>query len=138
MNKKTQMIIVAVALVAVSFFGGVMYGKSQAPAGRSGTGTFTGAGGTGNRMMRGGAGGGITSGEVLSKDATSVTLKLRDGGSKLVMVSGSTLVMKSTAGTLNDLSVGEQVSVVGTVNSDGNTITAQSIQIRPATTTRAN
>jgi hypothetical protein len=89
-------------------------------------------GGIGARGSRGGIGGGFISGEVVSKDDTTITLKLKDGGSKIVFLSGSTEIMKSTQGTAQDISVGTQVSANGTSNSDGS-VTAQMVQIRPAT-----
>ncbi len=83
----------------------------------------------GNRGF-GGANGGAASGEVLGKDANGITLKLQDGGSRVVIVPASISVMKSAAGTMDDVTVGERVTVIGTTNGDGS-ITAQSIQVRP-------
>ncbi len=132
MNKNILIVIALVAVGAGSFYGGMQYGKKtnggDDRAARSGQ--FG-----GGRGERGGFGrqsnGGFVAGEILFKDDKSITLKLRDGGSKIVFVSSSTQVMKSEAGTVNDLKVGEQVSTMGTANSDGS-VNAQSVQIRPA------
>lgn len=134
MNKITQIIIVAVVVGVVGFYGGMQYGKSSAASATpgSGRGNFQGFGGQGGGMMRTrGMNGGFTGGSILSKDDKSITLKLRDGGSKIIFFSAATKVMKSTAGATGDLAVGGDVTVMGTTNSDGS-ITADSIQIRPS------
>ncbi len=129
MNKK--IIIGGLVLIIVSFYGGVKYNQSQTPILTTrGIGGYAGTGGRGGRV-----GGGIVNGDILSKDTTSITVKMRDGsGSKIVLVSPSTAVMKAVLGSQNDLLVGEQITVIGTANSDGS-VTSTSIQIRPASTT---
>ncbi len=132
MNKTTK-IIVGVVVAGLVFFGGYEYGlnKKGGTLGQDftgGAGRFGGNGAMGQRGNR--AGGGMTAGEILSKDATSITLKLRDGGSKIVLVSTSTEVQKMAKGVLDDLSVGSSVSVNGSTNADGS-VTAQSVQLRP-------
>lgn len=129
--KKIIVPIVITIVVAggLGFYGGMTYGRSVSQASRR-------AGGFQQAAQQGGfgpsrQGGGITGGEIMSKDATSITVKLGSGGSKIVFVSSSTAVMKSAAGSLSDLVMGEQVVVSGSANSDGS-ITAQSVQIRPA------
>jgi hypothetical protein len=135
-------IIVIVVVAGGSFFGGMKYGESKTPSfGNFGNLTaaqrqqFAGDGGqgrmAGNRAGGMEAGGGITNGEIASKDATSITLKLRDGGSKIVLYSPSTQIMKSTTGAVDDVVVGQNVVITGSTNPDGS-ITAQNIQLRPA------
>jgi hypothetical protein len=128
-NKK--IIIGGLIVVAIAVFGGYKYGSSTATPTRSGFGT------TGARIGgRGGAGGGFTAGSIISKDATSITLKLSSGGSEIVFVGSSTPIMKSVVGTSNDLTTGENITVSGTPNSDGS-MNASSIQIRGTQTTQS-
>lgn len=126
-------VIVAVLVGGGSFYGGMKYAQSKTPvrgSGFGGTGNFAGL--RGNGGARGGAtGAGFTSGDIISKDATSITIKLQDGGSKIVFYSNATKVSKFVDGTAGDLIVGKTVSITGTANSDGS-ITASLVQLRPA------
>lgn len=149
--KKTLPLIIGIAFVvgAGGFFGGVQYQKSKSPVlpGRGGLSGFqqmteaereqaraqfggagSGLGGVRNGGRAGGAG--AVAGEILSKDEKSITLKLPDGGSKIIFFSESADIGKFTSGSGEDLMVGETVMVNGTANTDGS-ITAQNIQIRP-------
>lgn len=74
--------------------------------------------------------GGLIAGEVLTKDANSLTLKLRDGGSRIVFFSTSTRVSKMADGMIGDVSTGTTVTVNGATNQDGS-VTAEMIQLRP-------
>ena len=116
----------AIVALAIGFFGGKSMTPQQ-PVNNFGGGNFGQGGGNraGNRMSGGGA-----SGEIIAKDAQSITIKLRDGGSKIVFYSSKTDVLKSVTGVADDIAIGKQVMVVGTGNQDGS-ITAQSVQIRP-------
>jgi hypothetical protein len=80
--------------------------------------------------MRQGSGAGFVSGEVISKDDTSVTVKDRSGGSKIIFLAESTEVTKSAEGAIGDLAVGTSVIANGKTNPDGS-ITATTVQIRP-------
>ena len=131
---KTSIIAIIIALL-VGFGAGMTYGKSggtattpQDTVGGFGAGR---AGAGGNRAARGGGFGGGTSGEVIAKDASSITVKTRDGSTKIVFVSGTTQVVKTAAGSQSDISMGTNVTAIGPANTDGS-VNAQSIQIRPA------
>ncbi|MEI6345943.1 MAG: hypothetical protein WCO79_01805 [bacterium] len=140
-----KMIGAAVIIAALAFYAGLSYGKrSSSVIATTGQGTnFSartgGAGFAGGGTTAGGrravAGGGFATGEVLSKDASGVTLKLQDGGTKIIFIATSTQVMKATIGSLADLAVGTNVTIMGTTNSDGS-IAAKSVQIRPNGTNR--
>lgn len=142
MTKKNIIILAAalVVLMGASFYGGMKYsGPSSASLAngvRMGAGSFTG----GSRFVRNGSGvfignGGVVAGEIVSIDENGVTVKLRDGGSKVVFFSGATTVTKQAEGTRADLAEGVSVIVEGTANQDGS-ITANSVQIRPAPVSR--
>jgi hypothetical protein len=60
----------------------------------------------------------------------SLTVKMTDGSTKIVVLSTSTAFMQSTKAALSDIKTGDTVNVVGTANSDGS-VTAQDIQINP-------
>jgi hypothetical protein len=117
-------ILVAVIVGALGFFGGMQYQKMQRGAGRFGA-----AGGFGGRA--GGANGTRpVVGQISSMDSNSVTVKLPDGSSKIVILSTSTAINKQATGSKSDLKNGENILVIGTSNSDGS-ITAQNIQLNP-------
>ncbi len=138
-NNKTLIIVLVVAIIIVgvaAFYGGTVYAGSKRLAGTFGQGNFAGRSqGAGTAMagarQGGQAGGGIVNGEVLSLDDKSVTIKSRQGGSKIIFFSSSTEIGKFVSGVLSDVVVGSNVMVSGKTNADGS-ITAQSIQLRPA------
>lgn len=132
MNKKNIISTAVVLVVAlVAFCGGTIYGKSH--QNKFPTRNQPGFMGMRNGDRAFGMGmGGFISGQIISKDDKSITLKLLNGGSKIVFFSGSTKISKSVDGTTSDLETGKEISISGTPNSDGS-ISASAIQIRPNT-----
>ncbi|OGN28154.1 MAG: hypothetical protein A3A33_02255 [Candidatus Yanofskybacteria bacterium RIFCSPLOWO2_01_FULL_49_25] len=133
-------IITAVLVVIVgfgAFFGGSAYANNKAATTRQAR--IGAAGGFGaGRGVAGGTGGiegmnagGFSNGDIIAKDATSITIKMRDGSSKIVFYSGTTEVGKFVSGNTDDLAVGKTVTITGKANTDGS-ITAKSIQVRPS------
>lgn len=139
MNKKNQLIasILAAALLSggIMFYAGMKYQQKKSPTERRlESRNFSGSrGGQGRQIMGpGGRGPGeeFMAGEVLSKDDKSVTVKTRDGGSKIIYFTHETPIGKSVSGSSSDLENGKQVMINGKNNPDGS-FTANNIQIRP-------
>lgn len=131
MNKKTKLwVIIGFVLVAIiSFYIGSKSG-SKAIVAIDQANQNQGVNGVRRGGMRGGMGGGFVGGSIVSIDATSMTVAMRDGSSKIVLFNTATPVMKMVAGTQSDLAVGKEVTITGTPNPDGS-VTAESISLRP-------
>jgi len=124
-NKIIVGVIVVIIALGLSFYGGMRYAQGSAAAAAAARGAnFRTMGGPG-----GGRGGQATSGDIISKDATSITISLRTGGSKIVFYSPATNISTTASGTPQDLVTGKQVVVQGTANQDGS-INATLIQVR--------
>ena len=125
--KNTIIITVLVLILgsAGGFFVGMKYQQSKVPSGRLGN----------FRQGQGGQfqprqGGRPVNGEIISADDKSITVKMQDGSSKIILVSDQTSINKAGEGTKDDLKVGAKAAVFGQENSDG-TLTAQNIQLNP-------
>ena len=146
-NNMVMWIIIVVVVGAVAFFGGMKYQQSQRSSFAGGTqfggGAAGGFGQGGQGRFGGGAGaggrGGLrpTTGQIISVDAQSITVKLQDGSSKIVQYSSSTQINKAEKATSADLTNGETVAVFGTANADGS-VTAQNIQLNPEMRMKSN
>lgn len=139
----TGVIITAIIAGSAGFFGGTQYEKnslSQQGLLRNRDNQFGGRNGQSGQgpgrqfgAMRGGPSGennDFVVGEIIAKDEKSITIKTRDGGSKIIFFSDSTTVGKSEQGSLSDLNPGQQITANGKNISDGS-LAAQNIQIRP-------
>lgn len=139
MNKISFPVLALLLVTALgAFYGGMLYQKSQTPAltARPGTGQFGQVGRNGTPGVPGATGnarfaGGFRpiTGEILSSSDTSLTIKLPDGSTKIVLLS-SAPISNTTLATKTDLKVGTKVMAVGTENTDGS-LSATSIQLNP-------
>lgn len=125
----TPIILILVGL-GVGFLGGYQYRNYRLNQTRgnfaNGTQRFNGArmgGGNGGMMGRG-----AVTGSILSMDDKSITVKLNDGSTKIVLFADSTTYSNTINATKTDLKVGGEVAAFGTTNSDGS-VTATRIQI---------
>ncbi len=123
-NNLVTAVVVVILIGAGSFYGGMKYQQLKNPR----TGNFQGAR-NGQQGQRG-QGTRPINGEILSQDDKSITVKLQDGSSKIVLVGDSATINKSAEASKSDLKTGEKVAVFGTENSDGS-VTAQNIQLNP-------
>ena len=71
-----------------------------------------------------------TVGEIISLDDTSITVKMTDGSSKIILISSSTIISQSVEATNSDLKVGANIAVNGDQNTDGS-VTGKTIEINP-------
>ena len=135
--KAMYVLILVIVFAAAGFYGGVMYQKSQLRATFAGGagGQFSGRFGGGQGGFAGGQGGpggasGMrpVSGQIVSQGNDSVTVKLTDGSSEIINLTGQTTINKTSTGAASDLKSGDRVTAIGTTNSDGS-VTAQTLLI---------
>ena len=130
-----MIVIAAVVALALGFFGGMQYQKSQSRTffAQGNFGSQGGSGARGGRFGNGGGGNGANrpiTGDIISADDKSITVKLQDGSSKIVLITNTTTINKASEGTKTDLTTGARVAAFGTTNTDGS-MTAQNIQLNP-------
>ena len=120
--------LIAVVMLGAGFFAGMKYQQSKRVS-------FTGNGQFNRNSMMGSSaprGNGFrpVNGEITAVDDKSITVKLVDGSSKIVILSETTEYNKAAEATKADAKVGDKVAVFGTDNTDGS-VTAQSVQLHP-------
>lgn len=135
MNRNIIWVIVLIIAAGGAFWGGMSYAQSQASAARSSFAAGAGgsfAGRTGTRT--GAAAGGLVAGQIVSSGNGSISIQMQNSSSsEIVLIGSNTQILKTVSGSASDLTVGANVTVTGTTNSDGS-ISATSVQIRPAGT----
>lgn len=144
---KNQNILILILIAIISAGGGFFAGSKYQPKqianqrtqfvgqfGNRGQVGDLGAREVGNNRMAGFRGGQIL-GDIISADDKSITVKLADGSSKIILFSSSTSINKAAEAGLEDLKAGEKVAVFGSNNTDGS-ISAQNIQLNPITRER--
>lgn len=126
--KNINAIAIVLLLIGLGggFFAGMQYQKTQKNMGQNGQRGNLAQG----RRFGGQNGSRPVAGEILSSDDKSITVKLQDGSSKIVLVSDKTQINKAATASKVDLKVGEKVAVFGSDNSDGS-VTALNIQLNP-------
>lgn len=143
-NKQTHIISMAILIVAIaigSFFGGTKYQQKQSVSNfrqqmlnGNGFGQGMGRNFQNNNLAKNrGQTPGFrqTVGEIISLDDKTLTIKLADGSSKIVLISDTTKINQSITATKVDLKVGIKIMVNGETNTDGS-ITSRNIEINPA------
>ncbi|MCX6816849.1 MAG: DUF5666 domain-containing protein [Candidatus Beckwithbacteria bacterium] len=127
MNKNLIITLLLVVIVGVGgFVGGIKYQQGKQPIFNRQLGNGQG-GGSPRRSL---GGGGPVNGDIIASTDKSITVKLTDGSSKIILFSASTTINKASEATTADLTVGQKVAVFGTTNADGS-VTAQNIQLNP-------
>jgi hypothetical protein len=138
---KNNVLVIALVTLLIGagggFFAGTKYQQSRSLSFRQFPGVGGGVNGQGTNPRGQGGGAGRTfnrpvSGSILSVDQNSMTVKLPDGSSKIVIYSGTTSINQAASASATDLKVGVEVAAFGTTNPDGS-MTAQNIQINPQT-----
>ena len=129
-------IVVLLLVAGGSFYGGTLYGKSQAQTAFTarrpgGFGDANGAGqGLPGANARAGGQGGMLFGQIEEIGDGVLTVTDNNGKQTKVTVTDTTLIEKQASVKLTDLAQGETVMVSGSTGTDG-TITARSVQVAP-------
>lgn len=144
-NKQTHIISMVILIIAVAigcFFGGTKFQQKKLVSnfrtqmvGNLGQGMGRNAINNDSIKNRGQALGFRQNyGEIINIDEKTLTLKMTDGSSRIVLLSDSTTINQSVTATKTDLTVGTKIMVNGETNTDGS-ITSRNIEINPVFST---
>lgn len=123
-NNYLVTIILVIVFAGAGFYGGMQYQKSQRV-------NFTRQLGNRPGTIKNNRGGfRPVLGEIISSDDKSITVKLQDDSSKIILINAKTVINKAQTVDKTELKVGEKVSVFGAENTDGS-VTAQNVQLNP-------
>ncbi len=112
-------VVTVIIVAAAAFFGGMQYQKNQTASSipNFANGQFSqnvqrqrGQNGQLGRRLGFSSG---TIGEVVNVDSDSITVKLQDGSSKIVNLSGSTTYSKTDTASKSDIKVGQRIAAFG-------------------------
>lgn len=142
-----SVLITTLVVGSGAFYGGMKYAESknvrrfsqndqqnltlterQARIQQMGASGLTAFGGVKNGNRGGSVNANFVMGQIIAKDDKSITVKLSDGGSKIIFYSDSVSIGKITSGVASDLEIGKNITINGTADQDGS-LTAKSIQI---------
>lgn len=126
--KKYQTIGMVLAAIVLGYFLGMSFPiKNQNAVSRESKINMM-----GNMTPRAGAMGGSRpiSGEIIAVDDKSITIKLQNDTSKIILFDSGIIINKMAKGAITDLKVGEKVAAFGSENTDGS-MTAQNVQLNP-------
>lgn len=130
--------VVVMGVGAVAFFAGVKYQESQRFSGMMGQfgqlrDRAEGSRATGSRIMfgtNGNSGMRQTVGEIVNIDSESITVKMSDGSTRIVLLTKATTITEAAEVSQDQLVKGAKIAVFGSENSDGS-VTAQTVQLNP-------
>lgn len=120
MKREILFLIILILVATAAFYGGMKYQQNKTPQR-----TFFQREGQTTQMRER-----MLSGEVISKDEKSLTLKLPDGSTRIVFLSEKTEFLKMTEGNLSDIEVGKQIMIIGNQTTEG-AFVAEQIQLSP-------
>jgi len=123
-NNLVVFIIVGLGITGVSFFAGLKYQQSKTPNFANMTRDQVNQ----QRPNRAVSGLDTIQGSIIDKDENSLTIKMTDDSSKIVLVSDLTKINITSQATSEDLKLDSQVIIFGKTNSDGS-ISAETIQV---------